>query len=70
METEDDSPGTTFVVLTAWCTATRQWVQQPGRFDSIEHAERAATDRGIYRVEVVRDGRRLAVEPFAIVGSD
>jgi hypothetical protein len=56
--------------LTAWYTATRRWVEQPGRFDSIEHAERAATDRGIYRVEVVCDGRRLAIEPFAIVGSD
>jgi hypothetical protein len=68
MATEDDHPCAAFFMLTAWCTATRQWIEQPGRFGSVQDAERSAADRGIYRVVSVCDGRRLGLEPFAVVG--
>jgi|688.fasta_scaffold393396_2 hypothetical protein len=70
MATADDPTATAFFVLTAWCTATRRWLDLPGRFDSVQDAQRLAIERGIYRVVYVRDERRLGMEPFAIVGDD
>jgi hypothetical protein len=60
---------TAFFLLAAWCTATRRWLDLPGRFDSVQAAQGLAVERGIYRVYVC-DGRRLGMEPFAIVGDD
>jgi hypothetical protein len=57
-------------VLTAWCTASKAWHDQPGQYESIWRAEAAATERGIYRVTYVREGRRLDMEPFVIMGTD
>jgi hypothetical protein len=70
MATAHDPTAAAFFLLTAWCTATRQWLDLPGRFDSPQDAERLAVERGIYRVVYVCDGRRLGMEPFAIVGAD
>jgi hypothetical protein len=70
MATAHDRNATAFFLLTAWCTASRQWLDLPGRFDSPQAAERLAAERGIYRVVYVCDGRRLGMEPFAIVGDD
>ena len=56
-------------VLSRWCCATSSWRDLPGQHDSVGAAESAATDRGIYRVVFVCGERRLAMEPFAVVGS-
>lgn len=61
---------TAYFVLTAWCTATKAWQAAPGRYDSVGDARRMATERGIYRVVYVCEGRQCALEPFAIVGDD
>ncbi len=70
MATADNSNSTAFFLLTAWCTATRQWLDLPGRFDTPQAAQRLAVERGIYRVVYKRDGRRLGLEPFAVIGSE
>ena len=57
-----------FIVLSHWCCQTTSWRDLPGRYDSVGAAESAATDRGIYRVVFVCGERRLAMEPFAVVG--
>ena len=57
------------IVLSRWCCATSVWRDLPGQHDSAGAAESAATDRGIYRVVFVCGERRLAMEPFAVVGS-
>jgi len=41
----------------------------PARHDSVGAAESAATERGISRAVFVCGERRLAMEPFAVVGS-
>lgn len=61
---------TTYFVLTAWCIATKTWQATPGRYDSPSNARRMATERGIYRVIYIREGRQCALEPFALVGDD
>ncbi len=61
---------TPYVMLTAWCTATKAWREVPGKYESICQAEDAATERGIYRVAFVSGGRRLEMEPFARVGGE
>lgn len=58
-----------FIVLSRWCCATSLWRDLPGQHDSVGAAESAATDRGIYRVVFVCGERRLAMEPFAVLGS-
>jgi hypothetical protein len=55
-------------VLAAWCTASKAWHDQPGQYESLWQAQATATERGIYRVSYLRDGRRMDMEPFAIVG--
>ena len=55
-------------VLAAWCTASKAWHDQPGRYQSHGRAQAAATERGIYRVSYLRDGQRLDMDPFGIVG--
>jgi hypothetical protein len=57
-----------FFTLSAWCTATRQWIEHPVRFRSVQHAEQAAAERGIYRVTATCNRRKIFLEPFAIVG--
>lgn len=59
-----------YFVLAAWCTVSKAWQEQPEQYDSVWEAQAAATARGIYRVIYLRDGRRLNMEPFAIVGDD
>jgi hypothetical protein len=56
-------------LLSAWCTASKAWRDQPGQYESTWQAQAAATERGIYRVSYLRDGHRLDMEPFAIVGA-
>jgi hypothetical protein len=36
----------------------------------VQDAQRLAVERGIYRVVYQRDGRRLGMEPFAVLGDD
>jgi hypothetical protein len=55
-------------VLSAWCTASKAWHDQPGQYGSNWQAQAVATERGIYRVAYLRDDRRVDMEPFAIVG--
>ena len=55
-------------VLAAWCTATKQWQDLPHKYESIGAAQDAAIERGIYRVAYLQDGRRLEMEPFALIG--
>jgi len=57
-------------VLAQWCSVTKAWQEMPGQYRSPQLAERAAVERGIYRVVYVCDGRRLGMEPFARVGDD
>jgi hypothetical protein len=57
-------------VLAAWCTASKAWHDQPGQYESTWQAQAAATERGIYRAVYVREGRRLDMEPFVIIGTD
>jgi hypothetical protein len=70
MATKDNRPATAFILLTAWCTVTRQWLELPGRFDTVQDAQRLAVERGIYHVVYQHDGRRLGMEPFAVLGDD
>lgn len=67
MNTKPDDTAAYFI-LTAWCTVAKAWHEMPGHFASAQDAERMATERGIYRVTYVRDGRRCDLEPFARVG--
>ena len=60
---------TPFIVLSHWCAQTASWRDLPSQHDSVGAAESSATDRGIYRVVFVCGGRRLAMEPFAVVGN-
>lgn len=69
MNTQANDAGAYFI-LTAWCTVTKTWQSAPGRFDSPDHAKRVATERGIYRVVYVCDGRQCELESFALVGDD
>ncbi len=64
MPTTTDIP---HCILEAWCTASKAWVPDPARYDSIASATAAARERGIYRVVVVSGERRLEDDPFAIV---
>ena len=57
------------IVLSHWCGQTSSWRDLPGEHNSAGAAKSAATDRGIYRVVFVCGERRLAMEPFAVVGS-
>jgi hypothetical protein len=57
-------------VLAQWCSVTKDWQEMPGQYRSPQLAERAAVERGIYRVVYVCNGRRLGMEPFARVGDD
>lgn len=69
MATHTTGSSAPFVVLSHWCGQTSAWRDLPGRHDSVGAAESAATVRGIYRVVFVCGERRLAMEPFAVVGS-
>jgi hypothetical protein len=66
-----DGTGSTdqFVLLSRWCSASSSWRDLPARHDSVGAAESAATERGIYRVVFVCGERRLAMEPFGVIGS-
>lgn len=59
-----------YFTLAQWCSVSKAWHDLPGRYDSMRHAEDAATERGIYRVVYVCDERRLGMEPFAKVAGD
>jgi hypothetical protein len=63
-ESSDDG----YFMLSAWCTTAKAWHGHEGQYESSWQAQAAATERGIYRVSYLRDGRRLDMEPFAIVG--
>lgn len=56
-----------YFVLAAWCTVAKAWQDAPGNYDSVQDAERAATEPGVYRVAYVNGGRRCDLEPFAKV---
>lgn len=58
-----------FIVLSRWCGQTSSWRDLTARHDSAGAAESAATERGIYRVVFVSGERRLAMEPFGVIGS-
>jgi hypothetical protein len=62
--------GEAFFLLAQWCTVAKAWRELPQRFDAMHEAEQAATERGIYRVTLWCDGRRLDMEPFARVGEE
>lgn len=55
-------------LLSQWCSVRKDWLDLPGEYHSLSHAEDAATERGIYRVLYVGDGRRIAMEPFGRIG--
>ena len=38
-----------YFVLAQWCSLTKAWLDLPGHHDSPQQAERAATERGVYR---------------------
>jgi|694.fasta_scaffold06534_3 hypothetical protein len=59
----DDGDG--YFVLVAWCTVAKAWHDLPGRHASVQDAERAVTDPGIYRVAYINSGRRCDLEPYA-----
>jgi len=63
-------PAAGHFLLSVWCTARKAWQDLPERFASPGEAERRARDRGIFRVVFVCEGRRLSLEPFALVGDD
>jgi hypothetical protein len=63
-------PESAYFTLAQWCSVNKAWHDLPGQYESIRHAEDAATERGIYRVAFVSGGRRLTMEPFARVGDD
>lgn len=69
MATHTTGSITPFIVLSYWCGQTASWHDLSGQHDSVGAAESAATDRGIYRLVFVCGERRLAMEPFAVVGS-
>ena len=56
-----------YFVLAAWCTVAKSWKDGQGRYDSVQDAECAASDPGIYRVAYVNGERRCNLEPFARV---
>ena len=58
-----------FILLSRWCGQTSSWHDLPGRHDSVGAAESAAMERGIYRIVFVCGDRRLAMEPFGVIGS-
>lgn len=57
------------ILLSCWCAQTSSWRDLPGRHDSVGAAESAAMERGIYRIVFVCGDRRLAMEPFGVIGS-
>ena len=63
--------GETAFRLQAWCTTTRTWRDLHEDYTSpAEARSAAAAERGIYRVFYVREGRRLPVDLFAVVGDE
>jgi hypothetical protein len=58
-----------YVLLSRWCCVAKSWRDIPERHESVGAAEAAATERGIYRVVFVCGDRRLAMEPFGVIGS-
>lgn len=54
-------------VLEVWDTATKAWMTDRARHETIAEATAAATERGIYRVAVVNGDRCLYIQPFAII---
>ena len=69
MDTKTDN-ATAYFMLTAWCTVAKAWQEMPGRYASPDDARDKATERGIYRVTFVCEGRRCDLEPFALAGGD
>jgi len=61
--------GDPYILLSRWCCVAKSWRDLPERHDSVGVAESAATERGIYRVVFVCGDRRLAMEPFGVIGS-
>jgi hypothetical protein len=66
----DTHAGTPCFVLAQSCSVSKAWHDLPGHYQSPQHAEDAATERGIYRVVCVCNGQRIGMEPFAKVGGD
>jgi hypothetical protein len=59
-----------YFVLSAWCTVGKTWNDLPTRWERPADARAAACERGIYGVTYVREGRRLNLDTFAVVGDD
>lgn len=59
---------TPYFTLMAWCTATKAWREEPGRYESAQDSERTATEQGTYRVVYVCDGLRRDLEPCCRIG--
>mgnify|MGYP006289135909 CR=1 FL=1 len=60
----------TYFLLAAWSTTDKAWCDLPQRYSTAPDARDAARERGIYRVAYVRDGRRLDLDTWAVVGDD
>ena len=58
-----------FILLSRWCGQSSSWHDLRSRHDSVGAAESTATERGIYRIVFVCGDRRLAMEPFGVIGS-
>lgn len=59
-----------YFVLAVWCSAAKAWRDLPLCHHSAQAAEAAAAERGIYRATYICEGRRLDLEPFALVGDN
>lgn len=53
--------------LESWDANAKAWVTDPTPYESIAAATKAATERGVYRVVVVKGERTVDTEAFAIV---
>ena len=69
MQTDRKDRPEQFVLLSRWCSTASEWADLAEHYASVGAAETAAVERGIYRVVVVWGGRRLALEPFGVIGS-
>jgi hypothetical protein len=69
MRAAKQESGEPFLILCRWCTATNTWFDTDVRPGCVGDCETAATERGIYRVAVVCGGRRIHLEPFAVIAS-
>jgi hypothetical protein len=57
-------------LLAMWCSVNRSWQRLPGSFEYPHEAIEAATERGIYRVWYITEGRQITLETFARIGEE